>query len=282
MSDGLSGLRSAVDPERPCVARVFDYFLGGGVNFEADRLMARGLVQAMPDLPAVVRVNRAFAVRAVRFLVGVGIRQFIDLGSGLATSGAVHEVAREAGVQARVLYVDSDPVVAALNDVLVPERTCAVLRADLRDAKGVLVSPQAGRVLDPDRPTGLLMTAVLHCVSHADRPAEVVARYRDALAGGSALVLTHAEHTGRRAGTFEAARVYSRCIAPIHLRTRSEIAAFLNGWELVPPGLVPPSDWRPAANSAAGVATPLGGLAAVASKPVDGGQRHSFEWTSRR
>ena len=275
MSDGFASLRSVVDPERPCVARVFDYFLGGGVNFEADRLMARGLVETMPELPAVVRVNRAFAVRAVRFLAGLGIRQFIDLGSGLATAGAAHEVTREAGVEARVLYVDSDPVVAALNEVLVPKRTCAVLRADLRDTKGVLASPQAGRLLDPDRPTALLMTAVLHCVSHADRPAGVVKRYRDALAGGSALVLTHAEHTGRHAGTFEAARVYSRNIAPIHLRTRSEIAAFLNGWELLPPGLVPPSDWRPAGNSAAGVANPLSGLAAVATKPVDGGQQHS-------
>ncbi|WP_165845443.1 SAM-dependent methyltransferase [Streptacidiphilus pinicola] len=268
MSQGPGPVPSAVDPTQPCIARVYDCILGGTVNFEADRQAARRLAEAMPDLPNVVRVNRAFAVRAVRLLAAAGIRQFLDLGSGLATRGAAHEVTREAGVEdARVLYVDHDPVVVAHNQLLLPEGTCAALRADLRDTAGVLGSPQARRLFDPDRPTAVLMIAVLHGIPHAGRPADVVARYCDALTPGSCLALSHAEDTQRLAGTFQAARVHSQDIAPIHLRTRSEIAAFFNGWELVEPGLVPTRDWRADLAGARYGPARLSGLAGVGCKP---------------
>jgi SAM-dependent methyltransferase len=266
VSEAAGSLPPDVDVTRPSIARVYDYFLGGSASTEADRQIAAKITETMPDLPAVLRANRAFAIRAVRFLARAGIRQFLDLGSGLATAGAVHEVTRQAGVDARVVYVDNDPVVAAHNQLLAPRGTCAALQADLRDAAGVLASPQARRLIDPDQPTAVLMIAVLHFISHADRPADIVARYRDALAPGSCLALTHAEDTERLPGTFQAARVFSKVIAPIHLRTRTEVAAFLNGWDLVPPGLVSVTDWRPDPTAEALPAAQRHGLAAVARK----------------
>ncbi|WP_165845422.1 SAM-dependent methyltransferase [Streptacidiphilus pinicola] len=255
-----------VDLTRPSIARVYDFFLGGNLSSEADRQVAGEILAAMPDLPEILRANRAFAVRAVRFLAEAGVRQFLDLGSGLATAGATHEVVRAAGVDARVLYVDNDPVVTAHNSTLAPEHTCAVLRADLRDTAGVLASPEARSLLDFDEPIAVLMIAVLHFIDHADRPADIVARYRDALAPGSFLALTHAENAERLPGTFEAARVYSRGVAQIHLRTRAEISAFLDGWSLVAPGLVPTPDWHP--DQAAPVRSTVRqhGMAAVARK----------------
>jgi hypothetical protein len=256
-----------VDLKRPSIARVYDFFLGGSLNTEADRQVAGQLAQAMPDLPAVLRANRAFVGRAVRFLIEAGVRQFLDLGSGLATVGAVHEVALEAGVDARVLYVDNDPVVTAHNRTVVPEPSCAVLGADLRDNAKVLTSLQARRLFDPGQPTAVLMIAVLHFIPHKDTPAHVVARYRDALAPGSYLALTHAEDSDRLPGTFQAARAYSSDIAPIHLRSRSEIAQLLDGWALVAPGLVHIPDWHPDPTTGPPVPGRLHGLAAVARRP---------------
>lgn len=267
MGEASGVLPSGVDPTRPNIARVYDFFLGGSANVEADRQTARRLVKTMPDLPAVVRANRGFAIRAVRLLAEAGIRQFLDLGSGLATVGAVHEVTREAGVDARVLYVDNDPVVAAHNHRLVPRRSCASLQADLRDTATVLASPPAQRLFDPQQPTAVLLIAVLDSIPHLDRPVGIVARYRDALTVGSCLTLTHAVDTERLPGRFEAARTYSKDVAPIHLRTRKEISAFLKGWELLFPGLVPVADWRPDPYVAFHAAARLNCLAAVARKP---------------
>jgi hypothetical protein len=263
---------SVVDLTQPNIARVFDYFLGGSLNAEADRQAARRIVETMPDLPALLRANRAFAVRAVRLLAETGVRQFLDLGSGLATAGAVHEITRAAGVEARVLYVDNDPVVAAHNHLLVPQRTCAALQADLRDTVSVLASPQARRLFDPAQPIAVLLIAVLDSLPYADRPADIVARYRNALAAGSCLALTHAAPL---TGTVQAARAYSKDIAPIHLRTRSEIAALLNGWDLIHPGLVPTTQWRPEPTAGVHSAAGLSGLAAVACKP-DGADAEAF------
>ncbi|SEL29156.1 SAM-dependent methyltransferase [Streptacidiphilus jiangxiensis] len=258
----------SVDYARPSIARVYDFFLGGDLNSEADRQVAEKILEAMPDLPDILRANRAFAVRAVRYLVEAGIRQFLDLGSGLATTGAAHEVVRDAGADARVLYVDNDPVVAAHNRLLAPGSNCAVLRADLRDTAEVLGSPQAADLFDFDQPIGVLMIAVLHFVPHADRPGDIVARYRDALAPGSCLALTHAENAERRPSTFQAARVYSKDVAEIHLRTRTEIAAFLDGWDLEAPGLVPAPDWHPDPATLVRPTVRQHGVAAVARKPL--------------
>ncbi|SEL49890.1 SAM-dependent methyltransferase [Streptacidiphilus jiangxiensis] len=259
-------LPPGIDPGRPSIARVYDFFLGGTHHVEADREVARRIADVMPDFPTVVRHNRAFVRRAVRYLLDEGVRQFVDLGSGLATAGAVHLVAQEFGADARVLYVDSDPTVAADNRSLVPAATAGSVAADLRDPASVLDCAEARRLLDLDRPTALLMIAVLHFVPHRDDPAGVVAGYREAVASGSFVALTHAEDASRVPGTFEAARLYSQDVAQIHLRSRTEIADMLRGWELVAPGLVATPAWRPDPE----VVTPptrLNGLAAVGRKP---------------
>ncbi|WP_042386542.1 SAM-dependent methyltransferase [Streptacidiphilus melanogenes] len=260
-------LPSEVDLSQPNIARMWDYLLGGRVNVEADREAARRLMKSMPELPGVLRANRAFAARAVRLLAKAGIRQFLDLGSGLATVHPAHEVVGEGDAEARVLYVDNDPVVAAHNKLLVPTRTCAVLRADLRDTAAVLESPQAQRLFDLNQPVAVLLIAVLDSLPHADRPADIVARYRDALVAGSCVALTHAVGTQPHTSTIQAARAYAKHVAPVHLRTRSEIAGFLNGWDVLYPGLVPTPDWRPGPAVADHEATWLSGLAAVAWKP---------------
>ncbi|WP_042381185.1 SAM-dependent methyltransferase [Streptacidiphilus melanogenes] len=256
-----TGPPSGNGPPRPRIACVYDYFLGGKCNIDADRQAARAIAEAMPDLPDVLRANRAFVGRAVRALADAGIRQFLDLGSGLAVNGAVHEITADMGVDARVVCVDNDPVVTAYNRRRVPRRGVAVVHADLRDLDAVLSAPESA-LLDRTRPVAVLMTAVLHFVPHADDPAAVVARYRDALAPGSCIVLSHAEDNRRLPGTYQAARLYSKDIAPIHLRTRTEIAAMLAGLDLLAPGLVPIPDWRPDAGARPSTA-PSYGFAAV-------------------
>lgn len=260
----MSGSPPGVDLTRPSIARVYDYFLGGSLHTEADRRVALQVQEAMPDLPAVIRENRAFVHRAVEYMAGQGIRQFLDLGSGLATAGAVHEVAGGVGAEARVVYVDTDSLVTAYNQMLLPATTTAAVQADLRDVDAVLAAPEAKQLLDPDEPTGLLMTAVLHFIPPAARPARIIARYRDALAPGSCLAITHAESNHLK-GTMQAARRYSAGVAPIHLRTRTEVAAMLDGWRLVEPGVVPLSEWRPRPGRRA-AAIRLQGLAAVGRK----------------
>ncbi|MEY9874744.1 SAM-dependent methyltransferase [Streptacidiphilus sp. MAP12-33] len=263
---GPTSLPPGMDPARPSIARVYDFFLGGEQHVEADRQVALKLAEVMPDFPSVVRANRAFIRRAVRFLLDAGVRQFVDLGSGLATVGAVHLVAQDLGADVRVLYVDSDQTVVAHNRTLVPTATTGCVLADLRDPSAVLHSGEARRLLDLDGPVAMLMIAVLHFVPHRDDPAGVVAHYRDALAPGSYLALTHAEDASRVPGTFEAARLFSQDVAQIHLRSRSEISEMLRGWDLVAPGLVPTPAWRPDHDRSAPTAR-LNGLAAVGCKP---------------
>lgn len=255
------------DPSRPSIARVYDFFLGGSDHVEADRRVARKITEVIPDAPALARDNRDFVRRAVRHLLEAGVRQFVDLGSGLATQGAAHLVAEGLGVDdARVLYVDNDPAVVTRNRALLPDATAGSVVGDLRAPELVLNSTEARRLLDPARPTAVLMVAVLHFVPHRDDPAGIVARYREALAPGSYIALTHAEDTPRVPGTYEAARLYSQDVAQIHLRSRGEIAEMLHGWDLVAPGLVHTASWRPDPGGTRRHAR-LNGLAAVGRSP---------------
>src|SRR5580704_10983923 len=172
-------------------ARVYDHWLGGKDNFAADRAAAEQVINVMPEIMDTVRGNRQFLVRAVRFLRDAGIRQFIDIGSGLPSSPNVHEVAQAGGTGARVVYVDNDPVVSVHAEALMARNhTTAVARADLRDVDGVLA--RAGELLDFTRPAGLLFVGCLHHIVDSDDPAGVVARYLAVLAPGSYLVISHA------------------------------------------------------------------------------------------
>ncbi len=236
-----------VDLERPSVARVYDYNLGGAHNFAIDRQVAEQMTAAMPDLPAIHRANRSFLRRAVRFLTEAGIRQFLDLGSGIPTVGNVHEIAQSAAPESKVVYVDLDPVAVAHGQALLAGNDRVVtIQGDLRRPDEVLADPQVCRVLDFTAPIAVLTVAVLHFVSDADDPGGIVARYRDAVVPGSHLVISHATRDGQQRQRAEAAiNVAARNSMAGTLRDRVDVGRLFAGFELVAPGLVYTPQWRP-------------------------------------
>jgi O-methyltransferase involved in polyketide biosynthesis len=233
-----------IDLDRPSAARVYDFYLGGFHNFEADREMGRQAVAMWPELPEIMQANRGVLRRAVEYLAGAGIRQFLDLGSGIPTVGNVHEVAHRVAPDARVVYVDNDPVaVEHARAILADDPLTSVVRADLRDPDTVLAAAR-GR-LDLDRPVAVLMLAVLHFVADEDDPAGLIARYRDASAPGSHLALSHAtagQQVDRAAGHRD---LYRRTATPMTMRSREQVTALFAGYELVEPGVVYLPEWRP-------------------------------------
>lgn len=240
---------TGIDISVPSVSRIYDYYLGGSHNFEVDREAARKAMEFIPGLPKVMQANRAFMRRAVRFALDQGVTQFLDIGSGIPTFGNVHEVAQSAVPEARVVYVDHDPVaVAHSRAVLEGNERAGVLAADLRKPQDILSSPEVADLLDLNRPVALLLVAVLHFVEDSDDPRAAVAELRDALAPGSLLILTHAAYEGiplseDRAGG--AVGVYRTIRNPLVMRTAEEIATFFDGFEMVAPGLVQMPMWRP-------------------------------------
>jgi SAM-dependent methyltransferase len=231
------------------VSRIYDYYLGGSHNFEVDREAARRAMEFMPGLPRIMKANRAFLRRAVRFAVGAGITQFLDIGSGIPTHGNVHEIAQGARPGTRVVYVDHDPVAVAHSQaVLADNEDADVVAADLLKPQEILASPEVQQLIDLNRPVALLLVAILHFVEDTDDPYRAVAELRDALAPGSLLVLTHACMEGiplppERAGG--AVGVYKDIRNPLTMRSREEIARFFEGYDMVEPGLVPLPEWRP-------------------------------------
>ncbi|MFD9561073.1 SAM-dependent methyltransferase [Streptomyces sp. NPDC059994] len=240
---------TGIDISVPSVSRIYDYYLGGSHNFEVDREAARKAMEFIPGLPKVMQANRAFMRRAVRFALDEGITQFLDIGSGIPTFGNVHEVAQSGATEARVVYVDHDPVaVAHSRAVLDGNERAGVLAADLRKPQDILTSPEVGSLLDLEQPVALLLVAVLHFVEDSDDPRAAVAELRDALAPGSLLILTHAAYEGiplseDRAGG--AVGVYRNIRNPLVMRTSDEIATFFDGFEMIAPGLVQMPMWRP-------------------------------------
>src|SRR5215470_9279763 len=177
-----------IDLDRPSIARVYDFFLGGSHNFAVDRAMAEQLLTLAPDVAEIMRANRAFLRRAVRFMVGEGINQFLDIGSGIPTVGNVHEVAQAADPDARVVYVDIDPVAYAHSRAMLKGNDKVVIvRADLREPDVILGSPEVAQLLDLSRPVGLLIVSVLHFIEDSLEPQPAVARLREAMPSGSFL-----------------------------------------------------------------------------------------------
>jgi len=231
---------------QPSTARVYDYWLGGTHHFPEDRVHAEKLMTIYPEIRETTRANRAFLRRAVRTLAEQGIDQFLDLGSGLPTVGNVHEVAREVNPLARTVYVDVDPVAAELGSaILAGTPGVEYLRADLRDPNAILSSDEVTRCLDLSQPVGLLMLAMLQFVSAQQDPAGVVATYRDASAAGSYLVVSHATHEYHPQQMQEVTKAYNGATFPITMRDRTEIAALMQGYDLLEPGVVDLSRWRP-------------------------------------
>jgi hypothetical protein len=236
-----------VDISRPAAARVYDYYLGGAHNFAVDREVARQTLELYPDGEVLAQLNRAFLHRAVRFLVAQGIRQFIDVGSGIPTVGNVHETAQKEAPESRVLYVDRDPVAVAHSQLILRDNpNTRVLQADLRRPEEILGSAELSQVIDLDQPVGLLMVAVLHFVLEEDRPVEHVARFRDALAPGSYLVIAQASNEVRAEAAGEVKKLYAeKRVEGLNFRTGTQIARFFDGLSMVEPGLVWGPEWRP-------------------------------------
>ncbi|MBT2400534.1 SAM-dependent methyltransferase [Streptomyces sp. ISL-100] len=238
-----------IDLTVPSVSRIYDFYLGGSHNFEVDRQAARKAMEFMPGLPKIMQANRAFMRRAVRFAADEGITQFLDIGSGIPTFGNVHEVAQAANPEARVAYIDHDPVAVAHSQaVLAGNDRAGVAAADLRKPQEILNSPVVGELIDLDRPVALLLVAVLHFVEDADDPQAAVDTLRDALAPGSVLILTHASYEGipltqeQAGGTVG---VYKNIKNPLIMRSREQVMRFFEGFEMVEPGLVAMPEWRP-------------------------------------
>ena len=235
-----------IDLSRPSPARVYDVHLGGAHNFQVDREAARRIAEVMPELPRILRANRAFLRRAVRFLVEQGITQFLDLGSGIPTAGNVHEVAWSIDPDCRIVYVDVDPVAVAHSRAILSESANATaVQGDLRRPQEVLTHPETLRTLDLSRPVGVLMFAVLHFVPDADEPAGIIRQYLDATAPGSYLAVSHASLEGDADRAEEATEQFRSRVTDFSMRTRGEIADLLAGVELVEPGVVYLTEWRP-------------------------------------
>jgi SAM-dependent methyltransferase len=259
-----------VDTKRANVARVYDYLLGGTHNFAADQAVGRMITAVEPNARAIGRANRAFLRRAVRFLAASGIRQFLDVGSGIPTEGNVHEVAEKEAPGSRVVYADIDPVAIAHSTALLAGKSSAVIvEGDLREPEKLLADDRVGGLIDFSQPTGLLLVAVLHFITDAEHPERIVATLRDALAPGSYLVLSHGTTEDRPQVARAAEKVYDQAVAaPLRMRSRAELLPLFEGFEIVEPGLVPMPQWRPdpGDQDAEDTTRFWGGLAAVAKK----------------
>jgi SAM-dependent methyltransferase len=232
---------------------MYDYYLGGKDNFEADRVAAEQVLAVLPAQRRSAIENRRFLRRVVRYLAGeAGIDQFLDIGVGLPTQGAVHEVAHEINPDARVVYADFDPVVVSHANALLYQRDLSVVvEGDLRKPAGLLASPVVREHLDFRRPVAVLLLAVLHFVSDDDDPAAIVARLRDAVPPGSHLVISHVGlDLVDKAVAARAMEIYRRANEPIWPRSHEEIQGFFGDWELLEPGLVPKHLWRPVTGEA--------------------------------
>jgi S-adenosyl methyltransferase len=237
-----------IDVTLPNVARIYDFLLGGKDNFAADREAARRLIEAIPDVAAIARDNRSFLGRVVRYLATKGgIRQFLDLGGGLPTQANVHELAQGVAPDSRVVYVDNDPLVASHGRALLASRDrVGMVLGDLRDPAGVLHHPDVIGLLDLTRPVAVLCTSTLHFIGDEAEPHAVIAAYRDQMAPGSYLAITHGtleEDPEGEGGKAEG--VYRQASSQLHVRPLAEVLRFFDGFELIEPGLAWITEWRP-------------------------------------
>jgi SAM-dependent methyltransferase len=247
VGEGQDWAPGKIDTRRANIARVYDYWLGGSHNFLADQDLGRQIAAVEPMAREIARANREFLGRAVRFLSDAGIRQFLDIGSGIPTQGNVHEVAQAADPAARVAYVDIDPVVIAHSRaILAGNDRAGAVEGDLRHPEAILGDPVVRGLIDFSQPVGLLLVAVLVFAADADDPWHIVATLRDQLAPGSYLVISHPISDDRPELTGAVEKVYNRSVpGSMAFRPRAEVLRFFDGFDLVSPGLVRPWDWRP-------------------------------------
>lgn len=260
---------AGIDPNVPNVARMYDYYLGGKDNFASDRAAADRILKIFPETRDSARENRAFLARAVHLLVESGIRQIVDLGSGLPTRGNTHEIAHEIAPDAHVVYVDYDSVVCAHSRaILGNDDNVTVVQADVR-APETLLAELHGHV-DFDQPVAFLLLAVLHFVPDENPDGagayQIIERLREVSAPGSHLVVSHGTDA-KPDTTPEALEIYNRATAALSLRTHAEISRFFDGYELLEPGLVFPREWRPVDEPLFGARDTSIGYVGVGRKP---------------
>ena len=262
------GLPAPFDTSVAHVARVYNYWLGGKDNFAADRAAGEQAIKAFPEIGLSARSNRAFLARAVRFLAGdPGIRQFLDIGTGIPSANNTHEVAQSVAPAARIVYVDNDPVVLTHARALLtsdPAGATEYLDADLRDPLGILA--RAEQLLDFSRPVAVMLMAVLQHLDDEDEPYRITETLLEPLPPGSYLALSHPARDINAEAMARMAETLNKTMAEkVTFRDHSEVARFFDGLELVEPGMVQASKWRPASESEA--ASPAALWAGVARRP---------------
>jgi hypothetical protein len=246
--DSLEATALGFDTSVAHPARIWDFFLGGKDNFAADRVAAEGVLEVMPAMELVARAARAFLAAAVHYLsTDGGISQFLDIGTGLPTANNTHEVAQRANEQARIVYVDNDPIVLAHARALLtsgPDGETAYIDADIRDPERIL--GEAARTLDFSQPVAVMLLAVLHFVPDQDDPWKITARLMDALPAGSFLALSHAASDIQSSRVEAGAERYNqRSAVPITPRARAQVTRFFDGMQIIEPGVVPLGQWHP-------------------------------------
>jgi hypothetical protein len=235
---------------RPNIARVYDYLLGGKDNFAADRELGDKIKEALPEVHLGVQQQRATLRRVVRYLVGeAGIRQLIDIGSGLPTAGNVHQVAQETAAGVRVVYVDNDPIVLAhARALMADDKTTFVINGDVRHPAEILKHPDLNHLIDLNRPVGLLLCGILHHILDDEDPAGITAAYRKALPSGSYVFIHHLVDIGDP-GAAAVQAAFRQGMGRGQFRRLEQIERFFDGLDLIEPGIVPVADWRPDADT---------------------------------
>jgi SAM-dependent methyltransferase len=238
---------SEVDMDEPSVSRVYDAYLGGAANNRADREFAQRIGEILPNVHELAIANRRFLARGVQYALRHGVDQVIDIGAGVPSVWHTHHIAHALNPACRVIYVDHEAVAyEALRAASSGDDRLAVVRADLRDIEAVLYDPVTSRLIDYSRPVVLVMGLLLHFVPDTDDPAGLLTRYRQAVAPGSYVVISHDTADGREADMAQLAALYAEMGRPVVLRNRGDLAALLDGFELVEPGIVHMPRWHPA------------------------------------
>ncbi|WP_405139820.1 SAM-dependent methyltransferase [Sphaerisporangium sp. NBC_01403] len=243
-----TNLPASIDPTIPSVARMYDYYLGGKDNFAADRRAAEQFITVLPGIREMARANRAFLARVVDLLAREGIRQFLDIGSGLPTQENVHQIAHRVDPEVRVVYADNDPIVLVHGRALLADhRHSTVVQADMREPEALLAHPEIVSALDFDRPVAVLLVSMLHFVPEEALVTRIVATIRERLAPGSHLIITHAFAGDVSAEVHEAGQQVYRSTTTGSLTSRGadRLAELLAGMTLLEPGIVPVQAWRP-------------------------------------
>ncbi|MFN2216995.1 MAG: SAM-dependent methyltransferase [Anaerolineae bacterium] len=238
--------RDEVPLDKPSSARIYDYLLGGYHNFEADRAICNMMLEICPHMRMNAVVNRAFLRRVVNCMLEQGIDQLLDLGSGIPTVGNVHEIARAVKPEARVVYVDIDPV--AVNHgraMLADDALATIIRADVRDAEAIVAHPEVRELLDFERPLGILLVAILHFVDDNEEAYQSVRTFADSLAPGSYMAVSHTAAEVEIPGIDKLTEMFGKASTTVS-RSRDQVMRFFEGFELLAPGLVFTPLWRPA------------------------------------